>query len=68
MQGPDRRRESALLFLPPTWFASVTQVLLGADTGPRRCDGGGAVLVTPVVGGGAALPGRRLRAPARGAG
>jgi ABC-2 type transport system permease protein len=40
-----------LLFLPPTWFASVTQVLLGADTGPRMVAmAAAAVLATPVVG------------------
>ena len=40
-----------LLFLPPTWFAAVTQVLLGADTGPRTMAmAAAAVLATPVVG------------------
>ncbi len=40
-----------LLFLPPTWFAAVTQVLLGADTGTRTMAmAAAAVLATPVIG------------------
>jgi len=40
-----------LLFLPPAWFASLTQLLLGADTGPRTIGmAAAAVLSTPVIG------------------
>lgn len=40
-----------LLFLPPAWFAAVTQLLLGADTGTRTIAMAvAAVLATPVIG------------------
>jgi ABC-2 type transport system permease protein len=44
----------ALLFLPPTWFAGLTLLLLGVDTGPRTLGmAATAVLATPLVGWGA---------------
>jgi hypothetical protein len=40
-----------LLFLPPAWFASLTQLMLGADAGPRTLGmAAAALLTTPLIG------------------
>ena len=40
-----------LLFLPPAWFAALTQVMLGANLGPRALGmAAAAVLAPPIVG------------------
>lgn len=40
-----------LLFLPPAWFAALTQVLIGADLGPRALGmAAAAVLAPPIIG------------------